>query len=329
MKGQDGMTLYPLLFKSVYKERVWGGRKLEEYGSGFEVPSGNIGEAWIVADHPHGESLIINGELKGKTLQELIKEYGSVIFGTKIENSSSERFPLLIKLLDCNDDLSIQVHPTDVYRNLPPGELGKTEMWVVLDATPDAKIVFGLRENISRKDFEEAIAGDRIMECLLEVSVKAGDSFYIPSGTVHALGRGLLIAEIQQNSDTTYRVYDYNRSGLNGQLRELHLEDALNVIDFGGSKGRSKHIENIATNEWVHVCDSPYFVVEMGICKGTWQLKSNPKTFIILIAIKGSGKIIWHDSEVEILAGQAILIPAQMGGFIINGSIEMLKTYLP
>lgn len=323
------MILYPLLFKPVFKERVWGGRKLEEFSNGIEVPHGNIGEAWIVADHPHGKSFVDNGELKGKTLQELIKDFGATVFGSKINDNPQDRFPLLIKLLDCNDDLSIQVHPTDSYEKLPEGERGKTEMWFVLDAKPNAKIVFGLKEYISRKNFELAIAENKIMECLLEIPVKKGDSFYLPAGTVHALGKGLLIAEIQQNSDTTYRVFDYERPGLDGQLRELHLEDALNVIDFGGSIAQSKHLGVIKANNWVHVCDSPYFMVENGTCEGVWPLCSDPETFVILIAIKGSAKILWQDSSIEIQAGQAVLIPSQLGEFIIDGSIEMLKTYLP
>src|SRR5690554_2905974 len=207
------MKAYPLQFKPEMKERVWGGRALTQFG--FDLPEGPIGEAWTIADHPNGTSTVMNGDLAGFGLDVIRQQYGNEWFGSKY-NAQSGRFPLLIKLLDCNDDLSVQVHPKDDYSRLPKGELGKTEMWYVLDAKPGAKIIYGLKSDWTRESLEAAIAENRIMDSMQEVPVETGDCFYIPAGTVHALCAGVLVAEIQQNSDTTYRLHDYNRPGLDG-----------------------------------------------------------------------------------------------------------------
>ncbi|GIQ66251.1 hypothetical protein PACILC2_48190 [Paenibacillus cisolokensis] len=227
---------YPLQFEPVFKERVWGGQALSRFG--LNIPEGAIGEGWMIGDHPNGTTKVKNGELAGKGLDEIREAYGREWFGSKALNGKSGRFPLLIKLLDCNDDLSVQVHPTDDYERLPQGELGKTEMWYILDAKPGAKIIYGLKEGVDRAAMEKAIREGSIMDTLQEVPVEAGDAFYIPAGTVHALCSGVVVAEIQQNSDTTYRLYDYDRPGLDGKPRELHIEDSLNVIAYEGAGAR-------------------------------------------------------------------------------------------
>jgi mannose-6-phosphate isomerase len=203
------MKPYPLQFKPEMKERIWGGRALEQFN--LEVPEGSIGEAWMIGDHPNGTTKVANGPLEGIGLDEIREKYGKAFFGVKGFAQKNGKFPLLIKLLDCQDDLSVQVHPDDEYEGLPEGELGKTEMWYILDAKPGAKIIYGLKSGVTRDQLTQAIEENRIMDGLQEVTVSAGDSFYIPSGTVHALGSGVLVAEVQQNSDTVYRLYDYNR----------------------------------------------------------------------------------------------------------------------
>ena len=239
------------------KERVWGGRTLERFG--FELPEGAIGEGWMIGDHPNGTTKVINGELAGLGLDEIREKYGKTLFGTKGFSEKNGRFPLLIKLLDCEDDLSVQVHPNDHYENLAAGELGKTEMWYILDAKPGAKIIYGMKEGVTRESLAEAIAENRIMDCLQEVPVEAGDSFYIPAGTVHALGAGVLVAEIQQNSDTTYRLYDYNRPGLDGKMRELHIEDSLNVIAYEGSGSTRMKTDLTEAGHMVDACVLSFF----------------------------------------------------------------------
>jgi mannose-6-phosphate isomerase len=309
------------------KERVWGGRALAKFG--LELPEGPIGEGWMIADHPNGTTKVVNGELAGMGLNQVREQYGRDFFGSKGFSEKNGRFPLLIKLLDCEDDLSVQVHPSDDYKGLPAGELGKTEMWYILDAKPGAKIIYGLEEGITREKLEEAIRENRIMDCLREVSVEAGDAFYIPAGTVHALCSGVLVAEIQQNSDTTYRLYDYNRPGLDGKPRELHIEDSLNVIAYEGSGATRMKTDLPQAGEWLTIARSPYFIVQKGKVERSWSLQTSPESFVIVIVCEGSGSIRWADGTIEARPGNCFLIPANLGSYTLEGSMTVLRSYLP
>ncbi|MDQ8736071.1 type I phosphomannose isomerase catalytic subunit [Paenibacillus sp. LHD-38] len=318
---------YPLQFKPEMKERIWGGRALE--GFGLELPDGSIGEGWMIGDHPNGTTKVMNGELTGVGLDQIRETYGPVWFGTQGFSEKNGRFPLLIKLLDCNDDLSIQVHPTDVYEGLPAGELGKTEMWYILDAKPGAKIIYGLKDGVDRAAMEAAIAEGRIMDTLQEVSVEAGDAFYIPAGTVHALCSGVVVAEIQQNSDTTYRLHDYDRPGLDGQLRELHIEDSLNVIAYEGAGAQRMKTDNAAAGEWLTIATSPYFIVEKGIVSAPWKLSTSLESFVILVIAEGEGQLKWADGEQSVKAGECFLLPANLGDYELTGSMTVLRSIVP
>ncbi|MDF2923263.1 MAG: mannnose-6 phospate isomerase [Paenibacillaceae bacterium] len=321
------MKPYPLQFQPEFKERVWGGRNLERYG--FAMPEGQIGEAWTIGDHPNGTTKVMNGELAGQGLDAVRENYGKEFFGVKGFSEKTGRFPLLIKLLDCQDDLSVQVHPNDDYDNLPAGELGKTEMWYVLDAKPGAKIIYGLNPGVTREELAAKIAQNRITDSLYEVPVAAGDTFYIPAGTVHALCSGVLVAEIQQNSDTTYRLYDYNRLGLDGKPRDLHVEDSLNVIAYEGSGATRMTTELPARNEWLCIARSPYFTVEKGETEGSWELASGGDSFVIHIICEGSGTLRWEDGELAAKPGDCFLIPANLGAYSFEGSLTMLRSLIP
>jgi mannose-6-phosphate isomerase len=318
---------YPLQFQPEMKARVWGGRALEQFG--FSLPEGAIGEAWMIGDHPNGTTKVMNGELAGRGLDEIRREFGGMLFGSKGFSQKTGRFPLLIKLLDCEDDLSIQVHPNDSYPNLASGELGKTEMWYIMAAKPGAKIIYGMNQGVTRETLAEAIAENRIMDCLQEVPVEAGDSFYIPAGTVHALGAGVLVAEIQQNSDTTYRLYDYNRPGLDGKLRELHIEDSLNVIAYNGSGSSfmKTHIEETGT--WLTLAESPFFIVEKGLVGPKWELQTTMDSFVILMIMEGSGMLGWEDGSIATKPGDCFLLPANLGSYSLEGSMTVIRSYLP
>lgn len=220
------MKPYPLLFKPSLKERIWGGTKLRKI---FDCTSleKNIGEVWVISDHPNGKNVIVNGEFKGRTLSDLLQICPKWFCSSHIKN-----FPLLVKLLDSNEDLSVQVHPDDDYAiKNEDGESGKTECWYIIESEPGAEIVFGHRAK-NRKEFIEFTNEDKWNELLVRIPVQPGDFFFIPSGTVHAIGKGIVLLEVQQSSDITYRIYDYNRIGLDGNKRDLHLEKALNVINF-------------------------------------------------------------------------------------------------
>lgn len=318
---------YPLLFQPEFKERVWGGRALEQFG--LDIPEGHIGEGWMIADHPNGTTSIVNGELAGRGLDEVREQFGREWFGSKGFSEVNGRFPLLIKLLDCNDNLSVQVHPTDDYEGLPKGELGKTEMWYVLDAKPDAKIIYGLKEGVNRETLKEAMENGTVMDQLQEVSVKAGDTFYIPAGTVHALCAGVVVAEIQQNSDTTYRIFDYNRPGLDGKPRELHIEDSLNVTAYEGSGATTMSTEGTAPREWLELARSPYFVVEKGVVSGAWSLSTSAESFTIVVVCDGQGTLNWDNGSIDYTSGQCFLLPANLGAYTLDGQSTVLRSYLP
>ncbi|MFD1957428.1 type I phosphomannose isomerase catalytic subunit [Paenibacillus thailandensis] len=318
---------YPLQFKPEMKERVWGGRALERFG--LELPAGAIGEGWMIGDHPNGTTKVVNGELAGVGLDAIRERYGREWFGSRGFSEKNGRFPLLIKLLDCNDDLSIQVHPTDDYEGLPAGELGKTEMWYILDAKPGAKIIYGLKDNVDRQTMETAIAEGRIMDTLQEVPVKAGDAFYIPAGTVHALCAGVVVAEIQQNSDTTYRLFDYNRPGLDGKLRELHIEDSLNVIAYDGAGAVHLTSTETPAGQWLTIASSPYFVVEKGVVDAPWRLGTSRESFSILIIAEGEGSLQWADGEKPVKAGECYLLPATLGEYGLDGKMTVLRSVVP
>lgn len=321
------MNPYPLKFKAEMKERVWGGRTLERFG--LELPNGPIGEGWMIGDHPNGTTKVINGDLAGMGLDQIREKFGASFFGTKGFSQKNGRFPLLIKLLDCQDDLSVQVHPDDNYAGLPAGELGKTEMWYILDAKPEAKIIYGLQPGVDRQVLAESIAEGRIMDCLQEVNVKAGDSFYIPAGTVHALGAGVLVAEVQQNSDIVYRLFDYSRPGLDGKPRELHIEDSLNVIAYDKSGATRMKTEITTPNKWLALASSPFFIVEKGVVADNWRLKTTPESFVILIVCDGAGELLWRNGGIPVKAGDCFLIPASQGEYTLKGTFTVLRSCLP
>lgn len=318
------MKPYPLQFRPEMKHRIWGGRALERFG--LELPEGSIGEGWMIGDHPNGTTKVMNGELAGRGLNEIRELYGKEFFGSKGFSERNGRFPLLIKLLDCNDDLSVQVHPTDDYEGLPPGELGKTEMWYVLDAKPGAKIIYGLKEGVDRETLAAAIREGRIMDTLQEVPVEAGDAFYIPAGTVHALCAGVVVAEIQQNSDTTYRLYDYNRPGLDGKLRELHIEDSLNVIAYNDSGATRMKTDGVCPGEWLPIAKSPYFFVEKGLIDARCSLSTTPESFVILVIADGRGILKWDGGEQHVNSGECFLLPANLGPYELDGKLTVIRS---
>src|SRR5215204_3567653 len=226
--------LYPLTFQPIFKERIWGGRNLERLYR-KQLPAKNaIGESWEITDRPEGVSVIANGPLAGKDLRWLMEEHRAELLG---RDFSAERFPLLIKILDCQDTLSVQVHPPAKIAAELGGE-PKTEMWYIADATAEAKLYAGLKRGVTRDEFEKRIADGSVADALHSLKVQAGDVMFLPSGRVHAIGAGNVIFEIQQNSDTTYRVFDWNRVGLDGTPRELHVRESLACIDFADYEPR-------------------------------------------------------------------------------------------
>lgn len=323
--------LYPLKLDPVYKEPIWGGKRLREI-FGKDIPSDTTGESWEIACHENGTSTVSNGVLKGKSLKEVIDEYGIEALGTKIGEEGKKKFPLLVKIIDASDKLSVQVHPEDEYAKEHEGELGKTEMWIVLDAKPGAQLVYGLKPGVSQEMFEEGIQKGTLENLLNFVDVQKGDVFFIPAGTLHAIGEGLLIAEIQQNSDTTYRVYDWNRVDGNGNSRELHIQKALDVTNLSHCSGQEKVKGTIikeGENTRNHLVSCKYFITEILEVQKESKETLNGERFDLLMAIEGNGAIQYREGTVPFNAGDSFFIPAGMGDYSILGPCKIIKTYVP
>lgn len=318
--------LYPLVFAPVFQERVWGGRALARFYPGA-LPPGRIGESWVLSDHPAGRTRVARGPLEGATLADLRAAYGPQFLGTAGLCPRTGRFSLLIKLLDAQDDLSVQVHPADEDPILPPGEAGKTEMWLVLHAEPGARIVHGLRPGTTPDAFAAALARGAVEECLHTVPVQAGDVVFIPAGTVHALGRGLVVAEVQQSSDVVYRVYDYGRLGLDGKPRPLHVQEALAVTRYAPPPPVA-HPPRPAPGSWQELVCCPYFVVERGTGAGHWPQAAGPESFHALLVLAGEGAIAWDGGQEPLAPGAAVLVPAGCA-YALEGDLDVLRARVP
>ncbi len=308
--------MYPLKFENLYYEKIWGGRGLESFRD--NLPEGNIGESWDIACHENGMSIILNGDLKGKFLQEAIYMYKEELLGTGV---SVEKFPLLVKLISSNQNLSLQVHPDDIYAKDNEKSLGKTEMWYVIEAEEDAKLIVGTKK-CDKETFKRAIEENTVLNYVNEIKVKEGDCFLINSGTVHAICKGVIIAEIQQNSDITYRIYDY------GRPRELHIEKSLDVINFDLQvKNLSEEISN-EYNKSITLCKNKYFTVDKYNINDYIIEYSNTRKFYIFTCVEGNGVIKYDSGEEKIYKGDSILIPAFLGKYKLEGNFTLLKTYV-
>ncbi len=318
--------LHPFIFQPIFKERIWGGRELENLYAKPLPPGKPIGESWEISDRPGDASVIANGPLAGKTLRWLMENHAAEILGDA-KPAVEGRFPLLCKILDAREKLSLQVHPrpgsagvspagfeTRRQDGSAPGGEPKTEMWFIADAAPDASLYVGLKRGVTRAEFEKKIADGSVADCFHRIPVNAGDAMFLPSGRVHAIGDGLVIFEIQQNSDTTYRVFDWNRTGLDGKPRELHVAQSLASIDFNDFEPKlvaTKFIADGKTRKRALVND-PLFNVEV------WNLNSGtggllkPKKLQIVAVTAGKIEIQSRTNSVNLGAGQFCLIPASL-----------------
>lgn len=303
-------ALHPLVFQPIFKDRVWGGRNLERlYGK--KLPPGKpIGESWEITDRPEGVSVVAEGPLAGKDLRWLMENHREELLG---KHDKSERFPLLIKLLDAEEKLSVQVHPPAASAKSLGGE-PKTEMWYIADAKPGAELYAGLREGVTREEFENRIQNGTVADCIHRVPVQSGDVMFLPSGRVHAIGAGLVIFEIQQNSDTTYRVFDWNRTGLDGKPRELHIKESLASIDFQDYAPNligSKYSRN-PTLAVRYLVENPLFKVDACKVKRGQRFYLRSDTFQILAILKGALTIQYREMEFKLVPGQFCLLPAAL-----------------
>lgn len=304
------LPLYPLIFQPRFKERVWGGRQLETlYGKSLP-PDVRIGESWEIADRPGDESVIANGPLVGRTLHDLMEERAADVLGG-VAPTHDGRFPLLCKILDARQKLSLQVHPSERAKHL--GE-PKTEMWYVADAGPGAELFVGLKPGVTRRSFEDAIGTGRVADCFHRIQVRSGDAMFLPSGRVHAIGAGLVIFEIQQNSDTTFRVHDWDRAGLDGKPRELHVAQSLESIAF---QDFEPSLVEAPTARWGAfavraLVDHPLFRTDLIEAESAGALPSRPPRLRIAACIEGPVNVQGGGVSESLRAGDFCLLPASV-----------------
>jgi mannose-6-phosphate isomerase len=301
--------LYPLTFHPIFKERVWGGRNLERLFGKALPPERLVGESWEITDRPENVSVVANGPMAGTTLRWLMEHRRREVLGQHAAEDGA--FPLLIKILDCAETLSVQVHPPARIAAQLGGE-PKTEMWYIADATPSAALYAGLKAGVTREEFERRIAEGTVQECLHRVPVRAGDAMFLPSGRLHAIGAGNVIFEIQQNSDTTYRVFDWNRPGLDGKPRELHLEQSLasiNFNDFEPSLIASKYSRNRSFSVR-YLVDDPLFRVDACRVRRSHRFHLRSDCLQILGILRGRLGVLGSEAQFELRAGDFCLLPA-------------------
>lgn len=315
------MMLYPLTFRPIFKERVWGGRTLEQLYRKPLPGKAPIGESWEISDRPGDASVIANGPLAGKDLRWLMENHGSELLGKA--KSANGRFPLLIKILDAQEKLSLQVHPPAHKAAELKGE-PKTEAWYIADAAPGAELYVGLKRGVTRGEFEKKIQSGGVAECFHRVPVKAGDTMFLPSGRVHAIGAGLVIFEIQQNSDTTYRVFDWNRVGLDGKPRELHVAESLASIDFGDFEPAlvaEKFAEEKKLKRRKLVSDALFEIEEFQATAGVEVMIEADKPRIVA-SVRGKLSVRGGGTEVSLADGQFCLVPANLKGAAVRAESD-------
>jgi len=301
------VKLYPLKFKPQLKEKVWGGTLLQKlYGKDGK---GAIGESWELSAVPLSVSKVAHGPLEESTLQDLIDSYKEELLGENVWKQYGNQFPLLFKYIHAKQDLSVQVHPNDKVARQKHNSFGKTEMWYVMEATKDARLILGFKDLVSKENYLEKLNSGNVLEILHEEPVKKGDVFHIDPGTVHAIGGGIVLAEIQQTSDITYRIYDWDRPDSSGNLRELHTQEALDVINFSHATAKQNYLST--KNKPVVVCASPYYITSVLELDDNYslQLKKN-QTFTVLMCTEGKASIQVDDFEIDFNKGETILIPA-------------------
>lgn len=325
-----GTMLYPLKFKPLFKERLWGARKLETILGKHLPPEELIGESWELSGVEGDVSVVKNGNLKGNSLEELTEIYMGDLVGDSVFDNFGIEFPLLIKLIDANDNLSIQVHPNDALSMERHKAWGKTEMWYVMDHEPGASLYLGFNQPVTREKYLEYLNSGRIEELLNRYEVHRGDTFFIPAGAIHAIGRGLLVAEIQQTSDITYRVYDFNRVDSQGKARELHTDLALDAIDFT-ERHDYQVTKTAVTGKAVGIQSCKYFASSITSIDGSLTRDyALTDSFVIYICTEGQLTIECENGGKEsIKCGETVLIPAAIDSLTIKGKGVVLECYVP
>ena len=318
----------PLKFKALLKQTIWGGDKIIPFKH-LDDHLENVGESWEISGVPGNETVVADGDYAGKKLNELVIEQKDKLVGKANYERFGDEFPLLIKFIDARQDLSIQVHPTDEIAKRQGKERGKTEMWYIMDSDKDAKLYSGLKMQITPEQYKAMVEDDTITDALAQYEVKEDDCFFLPAGRIHAIGTGCFLAEIQQTSDVTYRIYDFKRKDKDGNYRQLHTKEAAECINYTVEDDYRTHYEH-KKNEGVTLVECPYFTTAVYDLDEPMTLDySELDSFVILIGLKGEGIITDNEGNtVTISAGESILVPATTDTLKVEGTIKMLETYV-
>jgi len=321
---------YPIKFDPILKDKIWGGEKLNTLFNKKSTRK-DIGESWEVSDVNGNVSIVSNGELKGQSLQDILSQYKGELVGENVYANFGDNFPLLIKFIDAKEALSIQVHPDDTLAKERHNSFGKTEMWYVMQAEDGGDLIVGFKRDSSKEEYVEHLEEKKLLEILNQEKVKKGDVYFIPTGRIHAIGAGVLLAEIQQTSDITYRVYDWDRVDDEGNSRELHTELALDAIDYSSEK---QYSTNYATevNKATPVVSCDYFTTNIVVVDGTVQVDNSMKdSFVIYMCVEGEACIKYGDSnEEKLVKGETVLIPANLKKYqlVSEEKSELLEVFI-
>ncbi|CDE81126.1 mannose-6-phosphate isomerase class I [Ruminococcus sp. CAG:353] len=319
--------MYPIKLKPAFKDYLWGGTRLRD-DFGKDCDFDKIAESWELSCHKDGNSVVADGEFAGLTLAQYIEKEGKSVLGTNCEKF--ENFPILIKLIDAKDNLSVQVHPNNEYAQRVEGEYGKTEMWYVVDCDEGASLLYGFKHNITKEEFRERIENNTLLEVTNSVPVKKGDVFFIEAGTLHAIGKGILIAEIQQNSNTTYRIYDYGRVGADGKPRQLHIDKAVDVTNLCPAKPYPQS-EPVDMDGWTkkRLAKCEYFTVDVINVDTSAALEADKSSFVNILVLDGGCVLSSEGNDaVELKKGDSVFIPAGLGKFELTGKCSAVMTHI-
>lgn len=318
----------PLKFNAFLKQTIWGGNKIIPFKH-LDSQLENVGESWEISGVKDHQTIVSEGEYAGRALNEVVEEFKGKLIGESNYEQFGNEFPLLIKFIDARQDLSIQVHPTDEIAKKQGKSRGKTEMWYIMDSDKDAHLRSGLKKKITPAEYKEMVENDTILDAIADYSVKEGDCFFLPAGRIHSIGKGCFLAEIQQTSDVTYRIYDFKRKDKNGNYRELHTDLAAECINYEVLNDY-RTVYTSQKNQGVSLVHCPYFHTAVYDLDEPMTLDySELDSFVILICVKGEGTIVDNEgNETSLRAGETILIPATTNELKVNGTVKFLETYV-
>ena len=319
------MKFYPLQFEPILKERIWGGEKLKTILN-KPISSKITGESWEISTVEGDVSVISNGDLAGKSLNDIINSNPEEVLGAEVYARFGKQFPLLFKYLDAREDLSIQVHPNDELAKMRHNSFGKTEMWYVMQADTDSKLIVGFKEGSNAAEYLENLKNKTLLSILDNVAVQVGDVFFLETGTVHAIGAGMVIAEIQQTSDITYRLYDFDRKDAAGNERELHVDLALDAINYNKIDTYKKY--NKEPNQSNVMVDCPYFTTNFLPLDGEVAVNKSGNSFTVYMCVEGDFELEFDGVKSNYIKGDTILIPAALKSFVLDGKASILEIYI-